>query len=218
MSENKKSDKSAHADTVIRNHVIWSMGGGLIPIIAVDVLAVSLVQMDMIKQLCKTYGIEYKETEGKAIVTSLTTSTLARLGARGLVKMIPVVGPYIGGATSSIFAGASTYALGQVFKTHFSTGGTILDFEVGRLKKLYDEQFEKGKEIVKNWKKKDVVDDFEEENQQETEESTREPEPKAADSQSSALQRLKELGELKDAGIITEDEFNDLKKKILGNF
>ena len=44
----------------------------------------------------------------------------------------------------SIVSGASTYAVEQVFKRHFETGGTILDLDTERFQRFYDEQFEKG--------------------------------------------------------------------------
>ena len=143
-----KSERSKHADTVVRNHVIWSMGASfLIPIPIADVFAVSALQLDMIRQLSRVYDIDFAETQGKAIITSLTSSTLARAGARSLIKLVPGIGTLIGGVTVSIFNGASTYALGEVFKRHFDSGGTILDFDTERLKKLYKEKFEKGKKI-----------------------------------------------------------------------
>ncbi|NBU36500.1 MAG: DUF697 domain-containing protein [Bacteroidetes bacterium] len=194
------SEQSKHADTIIRNHVIWSMGAGLIPVLIADIFAISALQLDMIRQLCKVYQINFAETQGKAIVTSLTSSTVARITAGSVAKMIPGLGSIIGGITVSVFAGASTYALGEVFKKHFSSGGTILDFDPERLRKLYKEQFEKGKKVVEEIKKR--------------EEST------SAEKQNSAVKndvisRLKELAELKDQGIITEEEFSAMKKKIL---
>jgi uncharacterized protein (DUF697 family) len=97
IMSDKKSDKSKHADTIIRNHVIWSMGAGLIPVLIADIFAVSALQLDMIRQLCKVYDVDFSETQGKAIVTSLTSSTLARIGAGSLVKLIPGVGSLLGG-------------------------------------------------------------------------------------------------------------------------
>ena len=176
------------------------MGAGLIPVLIADIFAISALQLDMIRQLCKVYQINFAETQGKAIVTSLTSSTVARITAGSVAKMIPGLGSIIGGITVSVFAGASTYALGEVFKKHFSSGGTILDFDPERLRKLYKEQFEKGKKVVEEIKKR--------------EEST------SAEKQNSAVKndvisRLKELAELKDQGIITEEEFSAMKKKIL---
>jgi uncharacterized protein (DUF697 family) len=175
------------------------MGAGLIPVLIADIFAVSALQLDMIRQLCKVYQINFAETQGKAIVTSLTSSTVARITAGSVAKMIPGLGSIIGGITVSVFAGASTYALGEVFKKHFSSGGTILDFDPERLKKLYKEQFEKGKKVVEEIKNKE-------------EQSTT---SNKSGGENSIVTRLRELAELKEQGIITEEEFAAMKKKIL---
>jgi uncharacterized protein (DUF697 family) len=194
------SEQSKHADTIIRNHVIWSMGAGLIPVLIADIFAISALQLDMIRQLCKVYQINFAETQGKAIVTSLTSSTVARITAGSVVKMIPGLGSIIGGITVSVFAGASTYALGEVFKKHFSSGGTILDFDPERLRKLYKEQFEKGKKVVEDIKKREDTTSNVKQN---------------TTGNNDVVSRLRELAELKNQGIITEDEFTSMKKKIL---
>ena len=148
MSANNNLEQ---ADNIIRNHVIWSMGAGFIPVMVADIFAVSALQLDMIRQMCRVYNVDFQETQGKALVTSLTSTTLARLGAGSLVKLVPGLGSVLGGATVSAFAGASTYALGEVFKKHLESGGTILDFDPDRLRKYYKEKFEKGKTVAKEW-------------------------------------------------------------------
>jgi uncharacterized protein (DUF697 family) len=230
MSNN--TERSKHADTIIRNHVIWSMGAGLIPVLIADIFAVSALQLDMIRQLSRTYDVNFSETQGKAIVTSLTSSTLARLGAGSLVKIIPGLGSIVGGVTVSVFAGASTFALGQVFKRHFESGGTILDFDPARLKKMYKEQFEKGKKVAEQLKKDKKAQNearkAEENIQQEPEtESPAPSESKASSSTESTtsgtgtenvIERLRELGHLRDQGVISEEEFQAMKKKLIDQF
>lgn len=224
IMDNSKSDRDKHADTIIRNHVIWSMGAGLIPILIADIFAVSALQLDMIRQLCRCYGIDYQETQGKAIVTSLTSSTVARLGARSVLKLIPGVGSLVGGATVSLFAGASTYALGEVFKKHFESGGTILDFDPERLKNYYRDKFEKGKKVAADLRKRkasaetDGADEVAETGEVELME---EEMPSAAEMKTDnddIITRLKELGELKESGVITEEEFEKMKKKLIDEF
>jgi uncharacterized protein (DUF697 family) len=173
------------------------MGAGLIPVLIADIFAISALQLDMIRQLCKVYNINFAETQGKAIVTSLTSSTLARITAGSVVKMIPGLGSIIGGITVSVFAGASTYALGEVFKKHFSSGGTILDFDPERLRKLYKEQFEKGKKVVEDLKNEKPADGGN------------------TSTATDVVSRLKALAELKEQGILSEEEFTAMKKKIL---
>ena len=184
--------------------MIWSMGAGLIPIPIADFFAVSAIQLDMVRQLCKVYDIDFKETEGKAIITTLTGSGLARLGARA-IKFIPGVGSIIGGITLAVLSGASTFAVGEVFKKHFETGGTFLDFDPKRLKKVYDEMFEKGKKYAS-----EIKDEYDKK-------------AKAASKLEDQLkmdrsfEKLKELAKLKENGLITEEEYNKLKQKIIGD-
>ena len=195
MDDIKKSNRTESADSIIRNHMIWSMGAGFIPVPLVDLVAVSAIQLDMIRQLAKLYEIDFKQTEGKAVISALTGTGIARLGARA-VKFIPGVGSILGGVTLAVLSGASSYALGEVFKRHFETGGTFLDFDPGRLKKYYDEKFEKGKEVAK-----------EIQNEQKNKEKN--------SGNSSLIDKLKDLGDLKEKGLISEEEFATLKKKLL---
>ena len=202
MSEQTEREK--HADTIIKNHIIWSMGAGLIPVPIVDFFAVSGIQLDMIRQLCKLYEQNFEESQGKAIITSLTGSGLARMGAKAMIKFIPGIGSVIGGVTMSVLSGASSYALGEVFKKHFETGGTFLDFDMARLKKMYNEKFEKGKKVAEQ-----VAKDQERKRQAAEEALTNKSSGKLVD-------KIKELAELKREGLITEEEYNAMKKKLIG--
>lgn len=220
-SENNKPSESRHADTIIRNHVIWSMGAGLVPVIVLDIVAVSATQIDMIRQLSKAYGKEFNETQGKAIVSALASSTFARMGARSLAKMIPVVGSIIGGVTASVFAGASTFALGQVFKKHFESGGTVLDLDVERFKSMYKEQFEKGKEMVDKWKG-EVIDKEQLEKddpgrapQEDVVQETIKEEVVEKSEKDLIVDKLHELKELRKNELISEKEYESLKDNLL---
>lgn len=197
---NETTEKAKHADTIIRNHVMWSMGAGMIPIPIADFFAVSAVQLDMVRQLCKVYEIDFKENEMKAIITALTSSGLAKMGARAAIKIIPGIGSVIGGVTMSVLSGASSYGIGQAFKRHFETGGTVLDVDLNRLKKVYNEMFEKGKKVAQEMKEEENKKGFKVKGQ------------KSDD----PVDKLRELAELRRDGIITEEEFERMKKKVIG--
>ncbi len=223
MDNNKFEEKRKQsADMIIRNHVMWSMGAGFIPVPIADLFAVTAVQLDMVRQMCKLYDIDFKETEGKAVITTLTGSSLARLGSRAIVKLIPGVGSIVGGLSLAILSGASTFALGEVFKKHFETGGTFLDFDPGRLKKYYQEKFEKGKKVARDLQKEQdkertsVEDEVIEQEVKLAEEIINNPiEPSE---KVDIISKLKELAALKDSGIITEEEFITMKSKLIGDF
>jgi uncharacterized protein (DUF697 family) len=196
-----KTERTKHADTVIRNHIVWSMGAGMIPIPIADFFAVSAIQLDMVRQLCKLYEVDFKENEMKAVVTALTTSGFAKAGARMAIKLVPGIGTIIGGVTMAILSGASSFAVGEVFKKHFETGGTILDFDMDRLKKMYNEKFEKGKKVARKIHKE----------AEEKKEAVKMSSKKKAD----PADQLRKLSDLKKEGIISKEEFKKMKKKIV---
>ena len=111
------------AEKIIRTHVLWAMGGGLIPIPLVDFAAVTAIQLEMLQQLAELYQVNYSKSNGKAFVSALTGTTLASLGA-SMLKAIPGIGSLVGGASMSIMSGASTYAVGQVAINVFSGSGS----------------------------------------------------------------------------------------------
>jgi len=77
-------NKTNHANTIVKNHIVWSMGAGFIPVPIADLFAVTAIQLDMIRQLSRLYDVDFKETSGKAIITSLSGASVARMGARAI--------------------------------------------------------------------------------------------------------------------------------------
>ncbi len=206
MEEEKNGkERSKNADIIIKNHMIWSMGAGLIPVPIADFFAVGAIQLDMIRQMCRLYDIDFKEKDGKAVVSALTGAGLSRLGANAAIKFIPGLGSVVGGVTMSVLSGASTYAIGEAFKKHFETGGTFLDLDTSRIKKMYDELFEKGKRIASKLEKEKT----------ETKNDSESESNHIFDETDDTIQRLREIGRLKAEGILSEAEFQELKANIL---
>lgn len=203
---NPEINKLALAEPIIQRHVIFAMGAGFIPLPIFDIVAVTAVQLDMIKQLCKVYDQDYNETSGKAFVGTLTGTTLARIAASSvgsIFKVIPIIGSALGGATVSAFAGATTYAIGQVIARHFDSGGSILDFDSTDLKDFYEEQVEKGKEMVEEWQT--TIDETLEDVKTSTEDIF----------ENELEAKLTKLESLKEAGLITETEYKRIKARIM---
>lgn len=203
---NPEVNKLTLAEPIIQRHVVFAMGAGFIPVPVFDIVAVTAVQLDMLKQLCKVYGQDYNETSGKAFVGALTGTTLARIAASSIgsiFKVIPVIGSALGGATVSAFAGATTYAIGQVVARHFDSGGSILDFDSTDLKDFYEEQVEKGKEMVEEWQT--TIDETLEDVKTSTEDIF----------ENETEKKLAKLEELKEAGLVTETEYKRIRARIL---
>lgn len=225
-------------DPIIRNHIVWSMGAGLIPLPIADIAAVSAVQLDMIKQMSRIYSVDFNEMQGKSLITTLVGSSMARVGASA-IKLIPGIGSIVGSVAMPVLSGASTYALGQVFRQHFETGGTFLDFDVDRLRKYYTEQFEKGKKVAEDIKREEDEKKAETEAASNGEEAPKKkttrrrkaktetpPESVAdeavtddePDTMDAALKKLQDLAKLRDDKVITEAEFQKMKQKMMNKF
>ena len=149
---------SEASETIIRKHVLISRGVGLIPIPAADMVGITASQLSMIKKLSEKYGIPFKQNLAKSILTSLISSigvhTLATGSVSQLMRAIPVVGGILSTLAFSGFGGALTYAVGKAFDKHFSGGGSFLDMRVSDLNTYFSSQFEAGKEVAKEIKKK----------------------------------------------------------------
>ncbi|TAE67705.1 MAG: DUF697 domain-containing protein [Bacteroidetes bacterium] len=195
MEDNFK--KRQESEEIVKSHILWSMGAGSVPLPIIDVIAVTYVQSDMLKQLSRIYGVSYEESAGKNFVSAVASSSLARLGA-SFIKGIPGIGSWLGGVSMAILSGASTYALGQVFINHFDNGGNLFNFDLDWAKKFYEQNFEKGKAYATDLNNKEK-----EKKQEET--------PDKA----TILKKLEDLVELKKQGIITEDEFKAKREEWL---
>ena len=130
----------------------WSMGAGLIPVPFVDWAAVSGVQLKMLADLSKIYGVRFVENQGKAIIGSLTGFILPHAVACGMIgsalKAIPVLGVLAGGSAMAVFCGAYEWALGNVFIQHFESGGTFLTFDPEAVKEYFKAKFEEGRNVA----------------------------------------------------------------------
>lgn len=192
------------ADNLIKEHTLYSMGLGALPIPFADFFGVIAVQVDLMHRMCELYNVPYYEAQSKAFISALAGTSLARLGA-SLIKSIPLVGSIIGGVSSVVLSGASTYATGEVLKRHFEEGGTLDNLNADDFRDYYAEQMERGKSIVKMWQR--------EEKQKEAPTPPPPTEPKK--STTILIDKLKELADLKAAGVLTEEEFQLMKKRLL---
>jgi uncharacterized protein (DUF697 family) len=137
-------------DKLIRRHVYFAMGVGLIPIPLVDFSGVAAIQLLLIRKLAQIYNVPFttdiiKNMIGAMIGGAVPASAEQLLSS--LLKALPLAGQGIGALSASILSGASTYAVGRIFERHFIEGETFLLLDNDKAKKFYEEMFKEGMSV-----------------------------------------------------------------------
>jgi uncharacterized protein (DUF697 family) len=127
------------AQPIISRYMLAAGGVGAVPVPIVDVPLVLSIQAKMFHELANLYGQPMNAQRMAEISSALGLSYLGRLGVRGLLKFIPFAP--IGSTVSAIYAGASTYALGNALCVYLARvrDGDIPD--AAALRALYSEEF-----------------------------------------------------------------------------
>jgi uncharacterized protein (DUF697 family) len=145
------NNKTQEAQDIVQTSVYYAMGAGIVPIPLFDFIAVTGVQLDMLRRLSNHYEVEFMQGKGKNILGALAgggfSSSLAPMLA-SMVKIVPFVGSTLGAVSMPIVAGAMTYAVGKVFIQHFESGGTFLTFDPEAVREFYAEQLKEGKTVA----------------------------------------------------------------------
>lgn len=140
------------ARRIVKRNAYWAVGAGLVPIPIADFVAMTAVQVKMLKELTAHYQLPFFDDKAKTIVGALVTGTgslaVAGMVARSLVKFVPVVGQAVGAIGVPALSGALTLAIGNLFVMHFESGGTLLDFDVERMRAHFQKEMENAKASV----------------------------------------------------------------------
>lgn len=142
----------AKAEAIIQRNVLWALGAGVVPIPVVDMLAVTGIQIKLMKELSEVYGLSFRENIAKKLVYSLLSAVGgvgigAAVGA-SLSKLVPGLGTTLGVVSVPLFAGAFTHALGRIFLMHFESGGTLLNFDPHAMRSHFKQEYDRSREKV----------------------------------------------------------------------
>lgn len=141
-------DRQKQAEEIINNSMLWSAGGGMLPIPLADIVAVSALQVDMLTKLAKLYDTDISEDRSKAFIAAVAGTTLMRY-AVSAIKIIPGLGTASGAIAGAATGAASTFALGHVAVSYFEDGKSLDDIDVDEARAAYEEAYEEGKERAK---------------------------------------------------------------------
>lgn len=124
--------REAAALQLVKRKMWWSAAVGAVPIPFVDFAAVTAMQLSMLRELCRMYGVDYREDRAKEWVGALVGGV-----APTVLKSVPLFAMTVGLISGPLFYGGSTYAVGRVFMEHFATGGTLLTFDAEKMRAYF---------------------------------------------------------------------------------
>jgi len=145
---NDLAPRVAEATEIVKRNMLWSAGAGVLPIPAVELVAITAVELKLVKELADHYGVPFRKDLARsavfALFGSLGSVTLGKMLAFSSMRAIPVLGQLIAVASVPAAAAAITYAIGRVFISHFEAGGTLLDFDPAEIRDYFRAQFAEG--------------------------------------------------------------------------
>ncbi len=167
LAETPIAVDKAIPQAIIEKYSKWSFGAGLIPLPAIDLVALTAIQLKMVAEIAEAYGESFSENKVKSIVTALLggalPQTLTTGGISSTLKAIPIFGSVVGMATMPLISAAVTYAIGATFINHFESGGTLLDVNLSEMTKSVKENIvkykNKNKELVETAETEDLAEE-----------------------------------------------------------
>ena len=117
---------------LVKRLSLWAGAAGLIPVPFVDLAAIGGIQIQMLRRLSQLYEVPFSENRGKVLIAGIAGTVIpasSGIGAASLTKGIPLAGMAIGAVAMPALSAGATYAIGMAFIQHFTSGGTLLDFE-----------------------------------------------------------------------------------------
>lgn len=150
ISEEAFSDEvtSSTPMEIVKKNMLWSGGAGLLPIPLVEFVALSGLQVKLIKELSDHYGVPFRQDLAKSIVLSLVGSLggmkIAQILATSSLRAVPIAGPMISALSLPAMSAGVAYAVGKVFIAHYETGGTLLSFDADKMKGHFKDMYQEG--------------------------------------------------------------------------
>ena len=139
------NEQQERAVQVVNRYKWLAAGAGLIPIPYLDGAAVAALQLKMLAEISKIYGVPFQENLGKAAIASMAAFVITHAAAFGaLAKAVPGLSA-VAAPAAAAFAWGYTWAVGNLFIQHFESGGTLLDFDPQRFREYFKSQFDIGK-------------------------------------------------------------------------
>ncbi len=147
------AERVEQARSIIHRNILWALGSGLVPLPVFDLVAITGIQLKMLREMSNVYGLEFSEGIAKKAVASLVAGLggvgLGTLIAPSLVKFVPFLGTALGIVSVSLVSAAFTRATGSVYMMHFESGGNVLNFDPLAMREHFKKEFTQAVEDLK---------------------------------------------------------------------
>ena len=135
------------AEAIVKAYLMAAVVIGLVPLPLVGVAALAAIQLKMLHSLANLYEVGFSSQIGGSLVASFLGAGIPVIVGGVIRRSVPLVGLI----STSVFAGASTYAIGKLSIQNHESGGTFLTFDPQAVRDYYTQQFGKGKEEVRKF-------------------------------------------------------------------
>ncbi len=204
-----KSDNSS-VDSLIEKCSYASAAMTLFPIPGSEIVAVMPIHVGMVIGIGQAYGVDItRESAMNLLMQISATVGLSLIGSRIAVTAAKIILPGFGGVISAPFIFASTVALGNIAKAYFEAEGEL---DKSSMKDIYNDMIRRAKKEFNPEKmEEDDIKDMAKAASEEKMDSKTEA-PAAADT---PTERHRKLKELLDQNLISQEEFDSTKERIL---
>lgn len=124
-------DRAAEALAIVARHRLLALAGGVVPVPLVDMAVISGLQLRMVAQLAKHYGVPFDKVRARSLIATLAGGAIPQGVAAGVAgttaKALPGVGTVVGIGSAMATAALATDVIGKAFIRHFEAGGTLAD-------------------------------------------------------------------------------------------
>jgi uncharacterized protein (DUF697 family) len=131
--DKNERERFERARAIVTRFRKWTIVAAAAPIPLADAVLIGGVQLRMLSELARLYGVPFEKVRVASLVSALfggwTPYTISIGVAGAAARLAPGLGTLIGIATSVGTSTLATEAIGKIFIQHFEDGGTFLDFE-----------------------------------------------------------------------------------------
>lgn len=125
------------AQDIVRQHVLFCASSTWIPNPIASSMVVTTLQLKMIAEISRLYGVHFEHDKGRALVASAAGGVLSYFLSKNpvtttvrdfLMATVPTIAIPLRMFTGPAIMAAYTYILGNAFVRHYHGGGNYLNF------------------------------------------------------------------------------------------